>query len=562
MRNPLTCGLTAAALALTLASPSLPAQSEPVATIRLDLDAWNEGFATSNMAACWNDPAVVSWRNTTLTRVLERATTAGVNVNALLAHLEGEMIFTIALDPPAVPGAGPEPALCLGIHQPGQIDALMQDLMASLDAEGQQMLQAVAYREGSDVVVFGTNPNRSQQLAQAITAGRVAAPAAPGACLSAQVDVARILGDVQAADQLPPDAAAGMAAVGLPAVQTVDVTAGFRNRGLATEWNAVFRGPRGGFLSLIGPDRPIGAADLLPANTLIAAAFELAPAEQIFAWIEGMIPADDPLARQNFEAGLAEFQQETGIDVRTQLLPALGQEVALAFGGAMGLSVDAALMLEVRDQATVQRLIDAVITGVNEDLTPPPTAGQPAPGPAIVPTPVTSGNLTYSVIAIPGLPLQVCYAFAGDHLVVTTSQSQMQAVAGAVDGQTLATSAAFQEVAGEAPAQASMLTFANTRALVSTVSQMISPLMMMAGAAADPGTQSLLAQLPSLSQHMGAKVGSLIAQPDRLTLRSYNSSGAEAVVVLMAAITASQAHLAPPPPAGPAQAAPASPAAW
>jgi hypothetical protein len=431
--------------------------------------------------------------------------------------------------------------VALAFRQPGQIDALLATISAQLSPEQQQGLNAITYREGNDIVVFGSNPNMSQSVAAALAQGPEGLGLSPrsGAFLTGHIDVAAILDQATASGDLMPDERQGLSDAGLANVSAVDFTGRFEGEGLAGEATVSFDGPRTGVASFLGPDRQFGFVGLAPASTLLALGLAMAPPSEILSWVEQRVQIDpDPMARQNFEAGLAEFQTETGLDLRTQVLPAFGQEIALVVGGATGMSADAALLLEVRDQATIQQLIDTLIEKANTEAAAGLPPGQPAPPPIVTAMPMTEGSVSYTALTIQGLPMQLCYAFLGDHLVVATSQNEMRAIAQVRSGAGgLAQAPGFTEAAGALAPQASLMSYSDNRALVTTLSGALVPLLMMSGAA-DPQMQTLLMQLPALAQHMGVKAGTISAEPDQLTLRGHNTSGAEAIAVLMLAVTA------------------------
>jgi hypothetical protein len=549
------------------ATPAAPAP--PFLVLHINLDAWNQGFANSNMARCWNDPMVQQWRSTTLQQFFSQIRTqSGLDIAALGQHMTGEVAFVLSVETAMTPmGPQPRPHGALGIRQPGQIDALLQTINSNLDPMHQQQLQSVTVRQG-DVVVFGDNTSTlSNQLAGLMATGGAAQlglnePA--GSFLSGRLDFAPIYQQMTASGQTSPQEMGVINDLGLGNLQTLQFAAGFQNQGLVADAAVDFSSPRVGLMALLGPNRPSTILSLAPPNTVSACALNIAPPTQILDWIQSMITAQGgPMAAQNFQSGLAQFQQQTGFDLRNQVLASLGQEFGVVIGAsaappqgaqpgmAAPTSIEAALFAEATDQQTIQQFIAALIQMANRAMAPPqPTQpGQPAPPPPppmINPITAQAGDVTYQALPlpIPMMPIQLCYGFVGNHLVITTSQSMMNSVAQARGGQNLLQSPGYQAVAGTMAPEAALFGYGDNRQGCTTMLQAMTPLMMMSGAGRNPEVMQLTQQLGALAQYMGQKGSTITVQPTRLVMHSYNTSGAEAIVVAMAVTSAISAKLA------------------
>lgn len=587
MPRPLTRALGALALTLAFAGlaalPPASAQTaqSPFLIVHVDLDAWNQGFTTSNMARCWNAPPVVQWRNTTLQQLATQLRQqSGLDLDALAQHLTGQLALVVAPGTPE-PGAvgAPEPSVAIAVHQPGQIDALMATISAQLSPEQQAQLQSVTLRQG-DTVVFGSAPTLNAQLAGAMEGGGPAAlglNAVPGAFLLGRLDFAPIYQMMQMPGGVSASEMAVINSLGFGNFQTVQLAMAFQDGGITGDAAIDFSGPRTGLVGLIGPNGPSGVMRLAPANAVTATGLRFAPPPQILDWIQQMVTQHGgATAAQEFQSGLAEFQTQTGFDLRTQLLPALGQEFGLIIGGAPTaagqpgappppMSLDAALLLEVTDPATINQFIAAMIQKANAAMAPvpqPAQPGQPAPPPPppmINPVTASAGGVSYQVVAIPGMPFQICYGIVGSHLVIASTQTMMNALCEtSAGGPSLAQSPGYQAMAAHVAPQAAMVSYSDNQRSASTMGQMLMPIMMMTGQM-DPAAMQMLSQLPQYAQYMGTKVSAMTAEPSRLLVHSHDSSGAEIIVGAIILTTAAEAAMqrAEPPPAwqpAPAQA--------
>ncbi len=554
-------GAALALLILTLAAPMIPAQAEPFVALHVNMDAWNQGFPQSRMAQCWVDPAVQQWRDTTLQRQLDRIKgEGGLDLSELLPHLVGEIALAVMPPEAAAPGAPlPPPAIALGIRQPGQMDALLDLIASHLTSEEQASLEATMLRVG-DTVAFGNDNALNQHVTTALAEGAtgLGLSTSPGSFINGRIDIAAILGF--AGEEMDPQERAVLEDIGLSNVTALEFSSRFHGEGLVADAALDFNGPRTGLMNLIGEPRALGLLDLLPPDAMSATGMCFPPLTEIFDWIQSMVERHGgPTALQDFQAGQMAFQGMTGVDLRTQLLPALGQEGGLVIGGPGGMGAEGAVIIEVRDRTVTDQFINAAVQMANMTLgmqmmTAEP--GQTPPAQFIQPATVTHGDITYTTLMVPGIPIQICHGYVGDHLVIATSQTQMNAICDAVStGQTLTSTPDFSAVAAEMPAEASLVSYSDNRQSMQGVAQVLMPMMLMAGGDVPPEAMQLLGQLQALAPHMGHKGTVLTAEPTRLTIHTFNTSGAEMIAGLMALSVVMEANQAapsaPPPPPAP-----------
>jgi hypothetical protein len=517
---------------LAALAPSGPAQSQPAVLVHIDFDTWNQGFPGSRMAECWNSPVVQQWRQTTLQEMLGMAQAqSGIDMQSLRSHLIGEAALAFSLPPNAGSGMAVMPSVSIAFKQPGQIDSLMALIQSRLSPEQNQQLQALTIRQG-DVVAFGTDGTLSSQLIAGLTAGDIGLPMAPGSFVTGKIDAASLIRQGMA--QSPPDALAAFEDLGLRNISAIDFHSGFEGRGLTSSIDMQFDGPRTGLMSLIGSDTTHGALSLTPANTQQVVSVSTLPLTEIWTWVSSMVVKHGgPSAAQDLQEGEATFQQRIGMSLRDQVLPAFGDEQALVIGGVMGMSVNAALISEVTDTAAVQQFLQSAVQAINQDMS--------AQGMSLTSMPITSGDVTYQMIAMPGMPFQICYGIIGDRLVTATSQLQMNAIAqAAASGQNITTTPGYQQVASQMPAQSALFSYQDNANTVQSLSQSLLPMMSMAAGEMPPEVFTLMSQLPSLAPHMGVQTSTLSASPTRLSVNSHLTSGAEMIVSAMAIVTGLQ----------------------
>lgn len=515
-----------------LFAPSAPAQSgPPILAIHIDLDAFNQGFSGSRMEQCWNSPTVQQWRSTTLQTVLgEMQNQTGINMNALLTqHRRGQLAIVVSI---AEGPYGPEPTGGFAISQPGNIDALMSTLTSGLDANQQTMIQQNMTRQG-DVVAFGPDQAFNQNLLAAMSAGPsgLGIQVNPGSCLSGRVDFASIIQMAMAED---PSAAPLMQQLGVANLNALTFGAGFQGQGLASRGELTFNGSTQGIFTLVGPNRVFGFLNMLPANSISASGINIAPPAQIWDFIRTVVSQMDPMAAQNMQQMETQFQQQTGLDLRNQVLGSFGSEYGFVMGGATGMSADMGFFLEVTNQAAVEQMITQLISQANAMMGGMGQPGQTQPAPGIQPMQMTAGDLTYQMVSVPGVPVQVCYAFRDSRLILTTSQNEMTQIANALSsGQSLITSPGFLAVASGMNPRAAMFGYSDNQQAVQQIGGALMPLMMMAGNDMPPEMFQTLSQLPALAPFMGSRGGTMTVEPTRFTFQSTNTSGAEAIAVLM-----------------------------
>lgn len=136
--------------------------------------------------------------------------------------------------------------------------------------------------------------------------------------------------------------------------------------GTTTHTGAVlsFDGPRSGAMSWLAAPAPMGSLEFISADANFAAGFvaenPAAIADQIFEFLQSQ--------NSDVAARLAAFQQEHGIDLRSDLAATLGGEMATALDGPALPMPSWKLIVEVYDPARLSQTLATAVAEINEQL--------------------------------------------------------------------------------------------------------------------------------------------------------------------------------------------------
>jgi len=123
---------------------------------------------------------------------------------------------------------------------------------------------------------------------------------------------------------LPPQGGAIVEALGLGNVTALSSVTGLDDEGFVSRILLGIEGEPGGIFELVS-DKPLTAEELaaIPADSTVALAARL-DADAIFETILSVAEKIEPRAREQVETGLGQMQQALGIDLRADVLKALG----------------------------------------------------------------------------------------------------------------------------------------------------------------------------------------------------------------------------------------------
>jgi hypothetical protein len=121
-----------------------------------------------------------------------------------------------------------------------------------------------------------------------------------------------------------PQAVAVINAIGLGNVTALASATGLDEQGFVSKTLVAIDGEPTGILGLVG--EPLTADDIasIPADATIAGAVSHAGANEVFEVLASIVSTIEPRARGEMEQGLAEITQQTGIDIRNDVLKPLG----------------------------------------------------------------------------------------------------------------------------------------------------------------------------------------------------------------------------------------------
>jgi len=169
-----------------------------------------------------------------------------------------------------------------------------------------------------------------------------------------------------------------------------------------------------GLPSMLSEPAPMGAIDFFSPDAVLAAAFAFGSPVDLL----DQLLAAEPAA----QTGLAEFQSETGVDLRQDVAASLGGELAAGVDGAL-LPVPAwKIVVEVNDPSRLQYSIGKMIEAANRVA-----AQNSKPGVGLVPS--SANGRTYYQITGPstGALVEAHYTYVDGYLVAAGSRALVDA---------------------------------------------------------------------------------------------------------------------------------------
>ncbi len=204
-----------------------------------------------------------------------------------------------------------------------------------------------------------------------------------------------------------------------------------KESGGRTDTHAVlaFKGARTGAAAWLGKPAAIGGLEFVSPDANFASAVIVNEPAAIF---------DEIMSKPGGAEGLAKAEAELGINVRNDLLAALGNEIVIAIDGPAVPVVSAKLIAEVRDANRLQWTIQKVVEAYNRHAGP---AGKPA---VQLSQETVAGRVWYRM-AIPGFQYgEADYTFIDGYLIAAPSRALLErAISNRAAGYTLTRSAAF-----------------------------------------------------------------------------------------------------------------------
>jgi ferric-dicitrate binding protein FerR (iron transport regulator) len=197
-----------------------------------------------------------------------------------------------------------------------------------------------------------------------------------------------------------------------------------------------FDGARSGVASFVSSPKPLSALEFVSADAHAAAAIAFEPPGETLRALLGSIDG----GAGEIEASLNELRDTTGIDFLRDIVDPLGGELAIALDGPVLPSPAWRLIVEVWDEAALQRSIDALVAEANARLA---AEGRPT---ASLRRSQASGRPAWS-LDVPESPISISWAYDGGFMIVAPEATLVaRAIATRESGFGLTDASEFREL--------------------------------------------------------------------------------------------------------------------
>ncbi len=187
-----------------------------------------------------------------------------------------------------------------------------------------------------------------------------------------------------------------------------------------------FSGSRHGMASWLAAPGPMGTLDFISPEATFASSFVIKNPGTLLAEVIGLVNAS-PL--------VSEFQQQTGVNLLTDIAQNLGGEITVAVDGPLLPTPSWKIAIEVDNPARIEWAIEQAVSAISRDY--------PAATASI--TSAQSNGLTYYTLTSPKIAYTIDYTFTDGYMVLAPSAALLEsAIATRASGLTLAHSAAFR----------------------------------------------------------------------------------------------------------------------
>jgi hypothetical protein len=191
-----------------------------------------------------------------------------------------------------------------------------------------------------------------------------------------------------------------------------------------------FDGARHGMANWLAAPGPMGTLDFVSPEATFASSFVIKNPGTLLGELIGLAGSNTGPA-----AVLAEFQQQTGINLLTDIAQNLGGEMTVAIDGPLLPTPSWKIAIEVDNPARIEWAIEQAVA----------TAAHDYPGAAVTIATAQSNGLTYSTLTLPKIAYTINYTFTDGYMLLAPSAALLEsAIATRASGLTLAHSAAFR----------------------------------------------------------------------------------------------------------------------
>src|SRR5216683_2299103 len=197
-----------------------------------------------------------------------------------------------------------------------------------------------------------------------------------------------------------------------------------------------FNGQRHGIASWLAAPAPMGSLDYVSANAGAVVSFVAKQPALMLDDIFSTIGASDP----NFNQSLAQTNSELGLNLRDDLVSALGGELTLALDGPVLPTPSWKAVVEVNNSGALQLAIEKLIQDVNREA-------RKSNHPGVTLNQTQAGGRTFYTIQCQaaGLATEYDYTFADGYMIMAPSRALLVAALQThANGTSLARSASFR----------------------------------------------------------------------------------------------------------------------
>ena len=261
-----------------------------------------------------------------------------------------------------------------------------------------------------------------------------------------------------------PDPKAILAGMGLDKLEAAAGTVRVVDRGMLTRIKVYTPAPHQGVLAaLAGP--PLTDADLkgLPADALYAGAMNLSPG-RFFDEIRKAVGEIDPDAAEEMDEGIAELNEQLGLDVRKELLASLGDTWQIASAPSLGgILTGTVLSVEIKDAQTFNVTMGKLLARAQQSF------GRGRRAPRFGVSRIGRTDIHYVTIPDREMPLSPAWAVHDGRLYLAAWPQVVQAALAGEQGKALTAHPAFARAREHLSAKPVSMSFVNIPAVVRLV---------------------------------------------------------------------------------------------
>ena len=380
-------------------------------------------------------------------------------VQAISQYLGDEVVITFK----ASPGANDHgPVLLAEVKQPGLESYLQNHLAATLsNTQGKSDLHVLDQQSLSSLTVgergmiMLVRPNMLVVGGDAASVQQMSAQLDAGATQFASTDfgqrilnvysqgtetvVAANLGQILNASHAQQQDSAALRNSGFNDIKYLIATRGEATNHADNRITVEFSGPRHGIASWLAAPAPVGSLDYVSANAGAAFSFVAKQPALMFDDLFSTLGASDP----NFGKDLAETNAELGLDIRNDLVSALGGEVTIALDGPVLPTPSWKAIFEVNQSGALQLAIEKMVQAANREA-------QKSNQPGLTLNQAQVGGRTFYTIqsqspALTAVTSEYDYTFDDGYMIVAPSRALLiAAIETHANGTSLARSASFR----------------------------------------------------------------------------------------------------------------------